>query len=288
MTLELSGSTLKLVQALLHLKELGDAFEAMAAEAAGQLTLADEEIQRHPLGWRHLFRIGTLVQPPVMVGPILGDYVQNLRAALDHLAWEMVQKGAAVNYNPNLVQFPIYSVGRSANRRRRTFTSEIGKNLPGISRYQQAFVRKYQPYHRGNWHLAALAEFSNRDKHRLLTPVHLFGTNVRRRHLRATKGRIVSWKVLLREGRPVNERTPFLEVIVSERDAEVEMYARLTTPVTFEERPRRYHRMPAFRGIGEKVAQIVEEAATRWGNPTDAAVARRWPRTAHRVMGLDT
>jgi hypothetical protein len=259
----------------------------MAAEAAGSLTLAEEEVHRHPLGWRHLFRIGRLIQPPVMVGPILGDYIQNLRAALDHLAWELVQKGTATNYNPSRVQFPIHSVGRSANPTRRTFATEVSLNLPGVSRSQRAFVRKYQPYHRGHWHLSALATLSNRDKHRLITPVHLFATDVRRRHLRPTKGRIVSWKVLLPQGRPVTETTPFLEVIVSDPDAEVEMFANLSTPVTFEEHSGRYCRMPALREVGEKVAEILEEAARRWGRSTDAELAGRWPRSARRVMGLD-
>lgn len=286
MSLDLTSSCRKLVRALFHLNELGDEFDAMSQVASRSLTLTDEENYPHPLGSRHLFRIGQLVQPPVMIGAILGDYIQNLRSALDHLAWEMVQQGAGNNYNPNTVQFPIYSVGRSANKRR-TFATEVGRNLPGVSRNQIAFVRKYQPYHRGKWHLATLAELSNHDKHRTITPVHLFGTRVSRKHFRPTKGNIISWKVLLPEGRPVNERTPFLEVIVSEPDAKVEMYVTLTTPVAFEERPGRYHRLRALEEAGEEVAEIVGEAATRWGNSDDTKVCSRWPITARKVLALD-
>jgi len=226
-----------------------------------------------------------------MVGPIVGDYVQNLRSALDHLAWEMVQKGDGRDHNPNLVQFPIYSIGRSrrtGSRRLRTFENQIEKNLPGVSREQKALARRHQPYHRGQWQLATLAALSNQDKHRVITPTLLFiSPDIKQHHLEPTSGRILEWRVLLPDGEPVKETTPFLEVIVDDPEARVEMYATVTTQVTFEEERGRYHRPRALREIGEKAAQIVGEAATRWGNPDDAEVCRRWPVTARKVMGLD-
>jgi hypothetical protein len=289
MTLDLSSSCGKLVRALFHLNALGDEFESMGRVASAQLTVPQEEIYPDPRGSRHVFPIGQLVYPSIMVGPIVGDYIQNLRSALDHLAWGMVQNGSPRGYNPKVVQFPIYSIGRTTKTgqsKPRTFNSEYKRHLPGVSRYMRALARRHQPYRRGNWHLGVLANFSNRDKHQVITPVHLFvSKDIRRHHLRPTFGRILEWRILLPEGEPVSETTPFLEVILDEPEAKVEMYATVTTKVAFEERDGHYRRLPELVEIGEKVAEIVGEAASRWGNATDAAVCKRWATTARRVLG---
>jgi hypothetical protein len=223
--LDLRGACAKLVRALTHLQALGDEFESMARRASGNLTVAPEERQAHPQGSRHLFRLGSLIRPSDNVGPIVGDYIQNLRSALDHLAWEMVGKGDdPAPRRPTLVQFPIYSRAWSPNDVRRgahTFRGRVDQNLPGVPEPQRRLVRRHQPFHAGQWQLGSLAELSNQDKHRILTPIHLFATDLRRRHFRPTAGRVVRWRRLLTEAQPVNEDTPFLDVIVDDPAARV-------------------------------------------------------------------
>jgi hypothetical protein len=292
MTLDLSSACRKLERALFHLNALGDEFEAVARIARGNFSIPQEKIYRHPLGSRHVFPVGELHGPSPNVGPIVGDYLHNLRSALDHLAWEMVPaKYKLPPHDPTAICFPIYNVNRTKKTGKgkpKSFSPAAGKSkLPGVGRSQLAFARRHQPYHRGKWHLGALAAFDNRDKHRTLVPAHVFAqTPIERHHLGATKGRVISWRLLLREGRPVNERTPFLEVIVSEPDARVEMYTTVTTAVAFEERPGRYHQPRALEAIGEAVARILFEAAMRWGRREDAVACVLWIPDARKALGL--
>lgn len=268
--LNLSGSCAKLERALFHHDVLGDEMETLWRMGSGKFSLPDEEIHPHPRGFLHLFRTGHLIRPRPEVGLIFGDYIQNVRAALDHLAWELVRGGTHwPPDNPRAVQFPIYSTGRSSVKTKRTFANRVDKEVPGITDEQRALVDSYQPYHRGNWHLAALANLSNQDKHRITTPVHTFATKIERRHLSTTVGSIVAWRLLLPIGRRVNERTPFLEVVADSPDAEVEMHARLSTKVAFQERAGRYHYVPSLREVGIKVAEIVGRFAFNWGRRED-------------------
>jgi hypothetical protein len=169
--LDLRGSIGKLERALLHLNELGDEMAALGGMARGNLTLANEEVHSHSRGFLHLFRVGDIFRPSPRVPLVVGDYIQNLRSALDHLAWELVRKGSEwPPSKPRAVQFPIYSVGTSKDKDMRTFSSRVALELPGTSDEQRAIINSYQPYHRGKWHLYTLANFSNQDKHRVITP----------------------------------------------------------------------------------------------------------------------
>jgi hypothetical protein len=290
MRLNLSGSCGKLERALRYLNELGDGLAIYSRMNSGKLSLADEEVHPHPDGVRHVLRMGKLAAPSPGLGLIVGDYVQNLRAALDHLAFEMVRRGSKWSRAvERVVQFPIYSIGNSRKPRNKgplTFANQVGKKVPGIPTDQRALIDRYQPYHRGKWHLATLAELSNQDKHRVITPVALFATNLQRRHLGVTKGTILDWNILLPEGRPVNQRTPLFEVIGSAPDAQVEMYTDLTTHVAFRERPGRYHRPRALEEIGEVVAEIVGESARRWGKSWDAECGLGWAARGRKALGL--
>jgi hypothetical protein len=284
MKLDLSSACMKLDRALVHLTQLGDLMEAMGREAAANLSVADEEVEPRDLGFRHIFRPGRLIYPSPDTGLVVGDYVQNLRSTLDHLAWEMVRCGTQPRHNPRLVQFPIYTVGRSAKRNRHTFATRVEFNLPGVRLEQRAFVEQYQPYHRGKWHLGALAELSNNDKHRVITPVFLLAGSLTRRHLQVTVGRIVRWRRLVPEGGRVDGQTPYLEVVVDSPDAEVIMLSTLRTVVAFPERPGRHRSVAGLREIGEKVAEIVGGCAWNWGRREDSLFCGSWAQRARVAL----
>lgn len=95
---------------------------------------------------------------------IIGDCVQNLRASLDYLVWELafVARGRPTKER---TQFPISTSAESSSRRRETaFVPQFGPH--------RRFIRKLQPYQGDNPRdhpLARLNRLSNSDKHRLLT-----------------------------------------------------------------------------------------------------------------------
>lgn len=106
-------------------------------------------------------------------GTIVGDFVQNLRSALDYLAWQLVLTGPRLKppkWKPVDVYFPIYDT-------RSQFRGNCVRRLPGVGIRQLAMIEMEQPYKR--YHdirfspLRRLRDLSNKDKHRLITPIKL-------------------------------------------------------------------------------------------------------------------
>src|SRR5947208_2801295 len=76
-------------------------------------------------------------------GLTLGDTLQNFRAALDHLAWDLVKIGAIPNpKRPQDIYFPMAK--NFSNWR-----TDLDRKLPGVPKEQRAIIRRYQPYRRG-------------------------------------------------------------------------------------------------------------------------------------------
>jgi hypothetical protein len=120
---------------------------------------------------RHGFAINVVdIDPmPPTWGLILGDIANNLRSAVDHLAWALVSRGrtppATLNEKQRRqVYFPICNM-------KDKFNESLARMLPGARRADVAIVRRYQPYHhgtrRGRWFaLTILIEINTPDKHR--------------------------------------------------------------------------------------------------------------------------
>src|SRR5262245_23363930 len=91
---------------------------------------------------------------------MIGDTVHNLRSALDHLAWQLVEANGGAPTDKTA--FPM---SNSAD----AFESARGRQMKGIASDAQELIRSVQAYHSyHNRHLAALAALDNVDKHRLL------------------------------------------------------------------------------------------------------------------------
>jgi len=103
-------------------------------------------------------------------GTIFGDCLNNLRAALDHLAWELVMRGSKGNSldeeQQRKVQFPIDTKGDDQK-----FEARCENWLPGVDSMFRLMCRRHQPYKSGNHTLARLADFVAKDKHRVVTPI---------------------------------------------------------------------------------------------------------------------
>lgn len=123
-------------------------------------------------------RINFLQKPAVEAwGGIVGDFVHNLRSALEHVAWQVVDaNGGAVGRD---VKFPIYQresdyvAWRTADPKRRKRDPFAGVDPRAIDA-----VEAEQPYARedgdpADHPLSLLNAMWNRDKHQILTPVVL-------------------------------------------------------------------------------------------------------------------
>jgi len=113
-------------------------------------------------------------------GLIIGDIVTNLRASLDHIAWELamlhIRETGGRKLTPSqsrLVQFPLYDEPDDFMAK-----SRGGRALKFVLPRARSEIERFQPYNRRNWPelklLGDLKLLSNADKHRLVTP-----TNVR-------------------------------------------------------------------------------------------------------------
>jgi hypothetical protein len=103
-------------------------------------------------------------------GTVFGDCLNNMRAALDHLAWELVMRGSkrdTLNEEQQAkVQFPIDTKGDDQK-----FKARCENWLPGVDSMYRLMCRRYQPYKSGNQTLACLADLVGKDKHRVVTPI---------------------------------------------------------------------------------------------------------------------
>ena len=110
---------------------------------------------------------------------LFGEVVQGFRNSLDHIAWEVVQRGTMENLTSRQeksVHFPIAST-------RKAFNDALHRRLPGVRPADRAIIRRHQPYVTGKrtvaWHcLSTLQTLSNNDKHRTIQPVQILPTGL--------------------------------------------------------------------------------------------------------------
>jgi hypothetical protein len=110
-------------------------------------------------------------------GLLLGDAVNAYRAALDHLAWDLVKLGTHPRLTPNQATKVQYPLARSWNNLR----GQRNQRLPGIVNADFALIRAYQPYRsddRGRV-MRSLRQLSDMDKHRYIVPAVMSHTDFR-------------------------------------------------------------------------------------------------------------
>ena len=116
-----------------------------------------------------IFKLGKCAAIPEDFPTIIGDILQNLRTALDHLAWQLV---LAHNCVPTgQTAFPI-----AENFEK--FEAMLKRKVEGMSQGAVDKIRALKPYGGGNEDLWGLHELNNTDKHRLLFVVGAAHTGV--------------------------------------------------------------------------------------------------------------
>lgn len=122
------------------------------------------------------------VSPPRQAWSLMiGDALNNYRAAIDHLAWQLVQAGnKPTPKTPTRVQFPICRINR------KTFIRMCQKDrLPGVSLRRVLMLSPFQPYKGRELDgeraaLDLLGTLTNTDKHRemLVTFLRPYGYTI--------------------------------------------------------------------------------------------------------------
>ena len=153
--------------------------------AAYHIGLLEKEVaefrKEHPItafaevegGQTFLVKVRVPETPDLRWGVLLGDAIHNLRCALDHALWELVQRNVRAGFKTEPTD------GQS---RRITYPIAYERNdfykataIRFLTTRQVAFIRRYQPYLRP-WPQAAplgeLAWLSNTDKHRIVHSAH--------------------------------------------------------------------------------------------------------------------
>lgn len=156
----LSGAWRKLSRAEQHLRTLHEEVRPFIdGRPYGVIPKLDLERSRC------VFVVAYVEEPPRPLSLIFGDYVHNLRCALDHLAWQL----ALLNYNGKIprevwrqIQFPIAPTRAEVRE-----TVAAGHLAPA----HRALIEEFYPAQRQKHSLLPLiGSLDNADKHRELHP----------------------------------------------------------------------------------------------------------------------
>lgn len=159
------SARLKLIRADYHLRDLN-------AAIAGWLGSRPYTFTDYP----HPDRLGETVRrieptkPPARIALVFGDYVNALRAALDHVVFDLC--GRPANDKTGFPIFCVRTPGPFVGRHRKGYVQEAPKLLRGVGQQAQQFIEGRQPYHwadfAGRHPLWVLSELVNADKHRAI------------------------------------------------------------------------------------------------------------------------
>jgi hypothetical protein len=146
---------LKVARAEAHIEEV----ERAVADYFGSEPFEHYAVELSGKRSRYEHRLRILRQPPASIALITGDAIHNLRAALDHLAWELVK--ASGRHPSRQTEFPIGRDERRYRQAREQKTSGMRPEMLDI-------LDRLQPYAGGNDALYDVHNLDIIDKHRLV------------------------------------------------------------------------------------------------------------------------
>lgn len=158
----LDGIQAKLNRAKEHLDAIGAEGEAFL-KSQPYSVVGQFEAERHE--WVQRFKVRE--DPPLRLGVLVGDFVHNLRSALDHLVYALTELDGGTP--DRWTQFPI-------SKTENDFNSVVSRQIPALSAEHRAKIERAQPYHAADGYelhpLYCIWELSNADKHRVVQPTY--------------------------------------------------------------------------------------------------------------------
>jgi len=169
----------KIERALVHIGELKSECSRFV-ESSPYLV----QVRRAPLTRRPIYYVASVQHTPHQIALIAGDVLQNLRSALDHLAYQLVVVG---KNSPGPFSHVYFPIADNAEK----YLAERNRKVAGMREYAIAAIDAVKPYQGGNDLLWRLHRLNNIDKHRLLIAVGSAYRSVNvggvlERHLRTT------------------------------------------------------------------------------------------------------
>jgi hypothetical protein len=155
----LEGVEAKVERAKHHVRELNDVLQAFFA--AHPYVIGTK---RNPETRQLIYYLVSVREVPTMVDVIAGEVLQNLRSALDHLAYQLVLVGTGQPGPFNHVYFPIFNSAKEYE------SGKLGQ-IKGMRQDAIDAIDAIKPYKGGNDTLWQLHRLNVVDKHRLLVTV---------------------------------------------------------------------------------------------------------------------
>ncbi len=157
----LEGVRLKLARAEHHLETLDRQITSFFGREPYSISY-----ERKPDAGQHVYRVHVSETPPLAFGIIIGDCLQNMRSALDHLVWQLALRSGKRTTPSRLTAFPVCDT-------REAFRSKGTKNkVADLTAEDRTGIERLQPFQIGGaardhwlWHLN---ELSRIDRHRIL------------------------------------------------------------------------------------------------------------------------
>lgn len=150
----------KLARASDHVRAVDAALSGTDPRARHSIVVS----RKHPPEAHVIEVIERRPEDPTLVPLLVGEVLQHLRSALDHLVGELERKNGL--HRDSEFEFPIFwDLGR--------YKKESGRRIRGVSAAAAAVIERHQPYHwrspRYKDHpLWILHDLNNADKHRVL------------------------------------------------------------------------------------------------------------------------
>jgi hypothetical protein len=197
--------------------------------AAHHIRVLDKEIadfrKEHPIttvaefegGKTFVVKARVPETPHLRWGVMLGDAIHNLRCALDHAVWQLVQRNVAAGFKVAPTDAQEKSIYFPITDTRGKF--EKAQVLRFLTTRQITFLRWRQPY-RSQWPaatpLSELAWLSNFDKHRIVHAAHvgLESWDDFKLHMRSnlSAGRVMASEALVSPGDRLADGTPIVRL----------------------------------------------------------------------------
>lgn len=164
-TFDLTGVRLKLNRAREHIETLRSQTDTFIKREPAPFDFRTKRTPRPDESVDYVLYAVVREKPPPALALLIGDAIQNMRAALDHLVYELATpKGRRTKR----LQFPIFTDECE-------FKVRGKEQISSITDDERALIERVQPYKAAHIAsddpLAILRKLSNRDKHRLLIPL---------------------------------------------------------------------------------------------------------------------